>query len=59
MNKIIIMILKELKNEIVSAYDLSRKTRKKNELVKELNHLYSKELIIPVYQDNQLYFVRR
>ena len=59
MNKIRIMILKELKNEIVSAYDLSRKTRKKNELVKELNHLYSKELIIPVYQDNQLYFVSR
>ena len=53
-NKMRIAILKQLKNNIISTYDLanSQKLRtkaKKEAFVKEINHLYSTDLIIPVY----------
>ena len=62
MNKMRVAILKELRNEIVSAYELAKETKAKRhekEFVKEINHLYSKDIIIPIYQDNQLYFMSK
>lgn len=62
MNKMRVMILKELKNEIISAYELAKETKAKKheeEFIKEMNHLYSKDLIIPVYESGQQYFMCR
>lgn len=61
-NKMRVAILKALKDEIVSAYDLAKETRAKRhekEFIKEINHLYSKDLIIPVYETGQQYFICR
>ena len=61
-NKMRIMILQELRNEIISAYELAQKTKaqkREKEFIQEINHLYSQNLIIPVYQDNQLYFISK
>jgi len=62
MNKMRVTILKELRNEIVSAYELAKETKAKRhekEFIKEINHLYSKDLIIPVYESGQQYFMCR
>lgn len=59
-NKMRAAILRALKEEIVLTYDLAKKTKglkDKETFVKEINHLYSQDLIIPVYQDGQQYFV--
>lgn len=61
-NKMRVEILKALKNEIVSAYDLAKETRAKRhqkEFIKEMNHLYSKDVIIPIYENGMQYFVCR
>lgn len=61
-NKMRVMILQELKSEIVSAYELALTTKaqkKEKDFVKEINHLYSQDLIIPVYQNNELYFMSK
>ena len=60
--KMRIMILKQLREDIISACDLAKKTKAKrnqDEFVKELNHLYNQDIIIPIYQDNQMYFMSR
>ena len=60
MNKMRVAILKELRNEIVSAYELAKETKAKRheqEFIKEINHLYSKDIIIPVYEAGQQYFM--
>ena len=62
MNKMRVKILKQLRSDIISAYDLAKKTKAKREqedFVKELNHLYSQDMIIPIYQDSQIYFMSR
>ena len=59
-NKMRAAILRALKDEIVLAYDLAKKTKglnDKEKFVKEINHLYSQDLIIPVYEDGQQYFL--
>lgn len=59
-NKMRVAILKSLKNEIVSAYELAKDTRAKRhekEFIKEMNHLYSQDMIIPVYEAGQQYFL--
>ena len=59
-NKMRAAILRALKEEIVLAYDLAKKTKglnDKEKFVKEINHLYSQDLIIPVYEDGQQYFL--
>jgi len=61
-NKMRVAILKTLKDEIVSTYDLAKETRAKRhqkEFIKEINHLYSQDLIIPVYETGQQYFICR
>lgn len=62
MNKMRVKILKQLRSDIISAYDLAKKTKAKRnetEFIKELNHLYNQDMIIPVYQDSQVYFMTR
>lgn len=59
-NKMRAAILRALKEEIVLAYDLAKKSKgleNKEKFVKEINHLYSQDLIIPVYEDGQQYFL--
>ncbi len=59
-NKMRAAILRALKEEIVLAYDLAKKSKglnDKEKFVKEINHLYSQDLIIPVYEDGQQYFL--
>jgi len=59
-NKMRAAILRALKDEIVLAYDLAKKSKglnDKEKFVKEINHLYSQDLIIPVYEDGQQYFL--
>lgn len=61
-NKMRVIILQELKSEIISAYDLALTTKaqkKEKEFIQEINHLYSKDIIIPVYQNNELYFMSK
>lgn len=61
-NKMRVAILKSLKKEIVSAYELAKDTRAKRherEFIKEMNHLYSQDMIIPVYQAGEQYFICR
>ena len=61
-NKMRVAILKSLKDEITSAYDLAKQTRAKRyekEFIKEMNHLYSQDVIIPVYETGQQYFICR
>jgi hypothetical protein len=60
MNKMRVAILKELKKEIVSAYELAKGTKAKRhekEFIREMNHLYSKDIIIPIYEAGQQYFM--
>lgn len=62
MNKMRVKILKQLRNDIISAYDLAKKTKAKRdeqEFVKEINHLYNQDMIIPIYQNSQVYFMCR
>lgn len=59
-NKMRAAILRALKEEIVLVYDLAKKSKglnDKEKFVKEINHLYSQDLIIPVYEDGQQYFL--
>ena len=59
-NKMRAAILRALREEIVLAYDLAKKTKgltHKEQFVKEINHLYSQDLIIPVYENGCQYFV--
>ena len=59
-NKMRVAILRALRNDIMLAYDLAKKTKgleNKEKFVKEINHLYSQDLIIPVYEDGQQYFL--
>lgn len=59
-NKMRVAILKSLKNEIVSAYELTKDTKAKRyekEFIKEINHLYSQNLIIPIYNSGEQYFM--
>ena len=61
-NKMRIKILKALKTEVVSLYDLAKETKAKkhrDEFIKEMNHLYSQDMIIPVYETGQQYFICR
>lgn len=63
-NKMRIAILKQLRNELVSTYDLAmglhmRREKTKQEFVKEINHLASQDMIIPVYESGTQYLLRR
>ena len=59
-NKMRIAILRALREEIMLAYDLAKKTKglkDKDKFVKEINHLYSENIVIPVYENGCQYFV--
>ena len=59
-NKMRAAILRTLKTEIISAYDLAKKTKglkDTEKFMKEVNHLYSQDLIIPIYEYGQQYFM--
>lgn len=59
-NKMRAAILRALRDEIVLTYDLAKKTKglkNKETFVKEINHLYSQDVIIPVYEDGCQYFI--
>lgn len=59
-NKMRAAILRALRDEIVLTYDLAKKTKglkNKENFVKEINHLYSQDVIIPVYEDGCQYLI--
>lgn len=63
-NKMRIAILKQLRNELVSTYELAtslkmRRESTKKEFVKEVNHLASQDVIIPVYENGTQYLLMR
>lgn len=61
-NKMRAAILRALREEIVMTYDLAKKTKglvHKEQFMKEINHLYSQNLIVPVYQNGCQYFVSK
>lgn len=63
-NKMRIAILKQLREELVSTYDLAmglhmRREKTKQEFVKEVNHLASQDVIIPVYENGTQYLLMR
>ena len=63
-NKMRIAILKQLREELVSTYDLAtslkmKREKTKQEFVREVNHLASQDVIIPVYESGKQYLLRR
>lgn len=61
-NKMRIAILRALREEIMLAYDLAKKTKglkDTDKFMKEINHLYSEGIVIPVYEDGQQYFAMK
>lgn len=63
-NKMRIAILKQLKNELISTYELAtslkmRRESTKQEFVREVNHLASQDVIIPVYEGGTQYLLMR
>lgn len=63
-NKMRIAILKQLRNEMISTYELAtslkmRRESTKQEFVREVNHLASQDVIIPVYENGTQYLLRK